>query len=529
MRLGKQSKKTGSGLRLSALDIAGENDQERRVRTKRAVTASAKGPGPRGWAGPGGGSTTVVQSAPEWRATSVQACGLWPFAAGRSAPTVGVPLGPSEVTGGMICADPMSWFTRQLITTPSMFVLGTPHVGKSTLVRRLLIGMCDQGVIPLVLGDLKPDYTRVIEALGGTVISLGAEHTHINPLDLMGTFGPIADLPGEVRGWALRQLIDQQVNIVQGLLDLTDPADPLTGDETGLLPAALHALQVDEHGAPRPGTAPTLRQVLQVFQDRHPAIRARLLDGGDDAEYTTATKRLQRRLLALCAGGRFGDLFDGPSTHIPLDRPVSYDLHDLEYAEPAKKAAAQLACWATGSATISLATRLADLGLRPRIHYFLVMDELWRMLRVSGHMVQRIDTITRINREMGLGQGMITHTMNDLELETEAQSAIARGFVERSAMLFLGGLAPREFGNLEQVVSLSSKERARLTDWGEKGSLDTVSAAAGPRGRGKFLLKLGKQPGLPFRLLLTERERWISDTNRRWETLAVPGAGEGQR
>lgn len=68
------------------------------------------------------------------------------------------------------------------------------------------------------------------------------------------------------------------------------------------MPAALHALQVDEHGQLRPGTAPTITQVLRVFQDRYPAIRARLLDGGDDAEYNNAAKRLQRRLLALCAG-----------------------------------------------------------------------------------------------------------------------------------------------------------------------------------------------------------------------------------
>lgn len=83
-----------------------------------------------------------------------------------------------------MCYDPISWFQRaRLIRNPSMFVLGLPGLGKSTLVRRVLIGLAGYGTIPLVLGDVRPDYVDLIEALGGDVISLGGARGYLNPLD----------------------------------------------------------------------------------------------------------------------------------------------------------------------------------------------------------------------------------------------------------------------------------------------------------------------------------------------------------
>lgn len=45
-----------------------------------ALGAPATAP-PRGWYGPAGGQVGHVDPPALWRATTVQACGLWPFAA----------------------------------------------------------------------------------------------------------------------------------------------------------------------------------------------------------------------------------------------------------------------------------------------------------------------------------------------------------------------------------------------------------------------------------------------------------------
>ena len=46
------------------------------------VTAVEPRPGPRGFRGRGNGRVSYVEAPPEWRATTVQACGLFPWALG---------------------------------------------------------------------------------------------------------------------------------------------------------------------------------------------------------------------------------------------------------------------------------------------------------------------------------------------------------------------------------------------------------------------------------------------------------------
>ena len=64
-----------------------------------------------------------------------------------------------------------------------MFVLGQPGTGKSALVKRLVTGAVAVGTRVLVLGDTKPDYTRLVAHLGGQVIRIGRGLDKINPLD----------------------------------------------------------------------------------------------------------------------------------------------------------------------------------------------------------------------------------------------------------------------------------------------------------------------------------------------------------
>jgi hypothetical protein len=55
-----------------------------------------------------GGTVTYVEAPPEWRGTSVQLCGLFPYSAGAGAPMLGVPVGRHLVTGATLCCDPIN-------------------------------------------------------------------------------------------------------------------------------------------------------------------------------------------------------------------------------------------------------------------------------------------------------------------------------------------------------------------------------------------------------------------------------------
>jgi len=73
-------------------------------------------PGPRGLRGPGRGRVSYIEAPPEWRGTTVQVCGLFPFAVGAVARPSGcrwagtcspVPLGlPSSTTSSRRRARP---------------------------------------------------------------------------------------------------------------------------------------------------------------------------------------------------------------------------------------------------------------------------------------------------------------------------------------------------------------------------------------------------------------------------------------
>ncbi len=74
-------------------------------------------------------------------------------------------------------------------------------------------------------------------------------------------------------------------------------------------------------------------------------------------------------------------------------------------------------------------------GVERQIHQLLFMDELWRPMRAAPRMVQRIDSLTRLNRTKGAGTMKCTHTMSDflaLGSEEERQKAITEGVCDGS-------------------------------------------------------------------------------------------------
>ena len=142
--------------------------------------AGGAGMGREGWRRLGAGAGTALSGG----ARAVQVCGLWPFATGTGTPMIGVPLGRNLLSGATLCADPISWFQdAHLISNPSVFVLGRPGLGKSSLLRRMALGLAAFGVMPIVTGDLKPDYVDLVAALGGQVIRLGRGRGYLNVLD----------------------------------------------------------------------------------------------------------------------------------------------------------------------------------------------------------------------------------------------------------------------------------------------------------------------------------------------------------
>lgn len=478
----------------------------------------------RGWFGRGNGQSIYVQQAEEYRGTTVQVCGMWPFAIGTGTPMVGVPLGRHIYTGATLCCDPISWFQRaKLISNPSVFVLGLPGLGKSTLVRRMATGLAGYGVMPLVLGDLKPDYVDLIKAMGGQIITLGRGRGYLNVLD-----------PGEATeaaqrlkdagyakeaGEVLADAHGRRRTMVSALLTILRSAPPNDREES-IIDRALKVLDQRHEGIP------VLGDLLRVIQEGPPEVRAVALDRGDLERYKQITESLEASLIGLVEGGRLGETFSQHTTNpMRRDAPVVYDVSAIDDSEMDLQAATLLACWSAGFGSVNVANALADAGLEPRRHYFVILDELWRALRAGRGMVDRVDALTRLNRQRGVGMAMVSHTMSDLLALTSQEDRMkARGFVERSGMVICAGLPPAEMPLLTAAVPLSQAEQSLLGGWQDPAAWDsTTDRPSTPPGLGKFLVKVGGRPGIPIDVKLTRTELSVSDTNKLWRDQSRVG------
>lgn len=478
----------------------------------------ARRPGPRGWPKTAAGRANVVEPVVEYRGTTKQICGLWPFPVGAGTPVIGVPLGLHLATGATVCADPISWFKGGLISNPSCFVLALPGLGKSTVVRRMTGAGEGFGYIPLVLGDLKPDYVELIRALGGQVIELGRGRGHLNVLDPGEAYEAAERLrkagKEKERQQVLADAHGRRHTMVSALLTILRK-EPPTDREESIIDRALKVLDERHEGVP------VLGDLLRVIQDAPQEVRDVALDRGNLDRYKEITENLEASLISLTSGGRLGETFAHP-TDVPMmrDRPVVYDVSSIDDSDTDLQAAILLACWSSGFGAVNVSNALADAGLEPRRHYFVILDELWRALRAGRGMVDRVDALTRLNRARGVGLAMISHTMSDLlALPTEEERMKARGFVERAGMLIAGGLPGAEMPMLNAAKPLSRAEQEILISWQDPPAWDSSTGTeAEPPGRGRFLVKVGGHPGIPIKVELLEMEREVNDTNTLWHT-----------
>jgi hypothetical protein len=488
-------------------------------------------PGPKGWIVPGAGRVNHIEPQPEGFGTSVHVCGLWPFALGAGAPIVGVPLGRHLLNGSTVCADPISWFLTKRINNPSCFIIGRPHLGKSALTKRIITVLRAWGVLPMVLSDTKGEYSDLIKELAGQVIRLGRGQSAVNPLDFVSIMAELRQIGEGIedpaaraqamkrRDEALEEMRGRRMTTFMGLLSIARNGR-LENHESNVIAAALAML--DERFTE---AAPLIEDVAALIRSRPERLAEIVQDRGDEERYRDRTEALLDTLGTLTGTGTFGGMFARATTErVEMGQAFSFDLSAIPESEVELLGAVQSVCWNYGSALVSAQKHLSEAGLRRSQHYFLVMDELWLALRASNSIVYYLDALTRLNRQRGIGQAMITHTMDDLRLSTDELTKIAWGFVSRSAMVFLGGLSEGEMGNLATVFSMTKRERGMITDWSGEGS-DTGpdGVTAEPPGRGKFLLKIGKRPGTPLKLHLTAREMGTNDTNRNWTDGAEAG------
>lgn len=479
-------------------------------------------PGARGVAGAGGGRWATVPVPDEFRGTTRQVCGLWPFAAGSSRPVVGVPLGFDIVTRTTVSCDPISWYRAGLIGNPSALLLGNPHLGKSSLAGRWMIGLSHRGIRPMVLGDTKGEHGQVVAALGGTVVRVGAGGGRINPLD-PGAMGEAArEIGGKVGEELATEAIERATTMVSALVQLMTRA-PLADYLESVLRTAITVLNQD------PGYAVNLRELIRLIEAAAPDLHIAAFTRGDPDRYQQLVDPLLRSLTALVAGPLGAVFGDVTTARISVDSPaVCVDISRISKSDERLIAAVMLATWNEGFGAIEARNALVRAGLRAPVRTLVVLDEMWRPLRIGAGLPDRMDALTRLNRADGVGQAFIIHTLKDLQSMSNPEDKLkAMGFAERSGMIITAGLARSDLALLAQISPLSTREIDMVSRWRTPPSWVPRKVrdpwtgklrVAPPPGLGKFLIKAGEgRAGIAVQLDLTEQEIDLHDTNALWE------------
>ena len=535
-----------------------------------AVTAKTlRRPGPRGHKGRGLGEAQLLHPIKEMRGTNYQVCGLYPFPMGGGSPLEGVPLGRNLLSGEPVCCDPISWFMKlQVIANPSAFIMANPGLGKSSLLRRMAIGLAAFGVWPMILGDIKGEHVAMIEALDGAVLPLGRGVGHINPLDDAGAIAAAKLLSPARAEELLSELHSRRRSLIASLIAILRKK-PLDEREDQVLDRCLSVLEA-RHATP--GTVPVMADLRAVLKDRPAEVREVALDRGDDARYDDITEGLESSLNSLCGSGAFGQMFAHPSTNrIDASRPMVFDLSRISQTESDLRAATLMACWSAGFGTVTTSNMLADEKIIPRQRFLVILDELWNTLAAGPGIVDQVNALTRLNRQWGVGQIMASHTPSDLmAVRDEADRAKAKGIMDRCGIKILGGLAKAEMPLLTESVALSKREQEQLAIWQDPpawnrrgdeameytntdvfATLDELTiddaelrawledpanrewyfddrTTTPPPGQGKFFIKVGSRAGIPFSMEFTptERRSQIHDTEKKWHEAKNRAAQE---
>lgn len=515
----------------------GSNEEETEAREETGELVAGERlhrPGRSGYRGRGRGAARVVSGPQEWQTTTNLGCGFNPTVVGAPSPVIGTPIGRHLATAADVCCDTFAWFREGIIATPSAFVLGLPGLGKSTLIRKILIGHIAQGHVSIVAGDVKGEYEAYTRAMGGQVIKLGHGYGSLNPLDVgaLGHIVPILEnnrdkLEREGHSELIHRIKEQvhgrQLSLVTALVGLARAGNgTMTGVEdfeTMLIAVALRELYE------RPDTdwahPPVLRDLIRQIEEGSETLKEKARADSEE-EWKTRVDPLLMSLNALLDGVT-GTIFGGQTTDpIDVSAPaVCIDVSAIKRDDADVKSAVMIACWGNAFGSIEAAHTLAEAGLGPQRYFAICLDELWQTLGAAPGLVGQIDALTRLNRTDGAALYMITHTFKDLQaLPTEEDRRTAMGFVERAGLVICGGLPRSELDMLHSMLPFSVAEAQMITSWSRGAALKrsrTQGASAVPPGRGRFMIKASKDgsPGIPVQTILmpTEVRTRIHDTN----------------
>ena len=446
-----------------------------------------------------GGRATIAPTPRVHRAASTQLAGLYPFLYGRALPPVGPYLGIDTLSGAAFSCHPVEWLRLGLVSNPNLLVTGVPGSGKSALLKILALRLMTYGVKTFVMGDLKNEYAVLARMVGVEPIELGPGlPTRINPLDA----GPLGENLPISTGAVIERLAEihrRRLTLLAAIIE-TRLRRVLTPTEENALSEAVLKAAGDYTGQDRL-TSPTIPEIWTLLRDPDRDL-ARALRVPENS--TTAAREMVRPVadaLGTMVNGSLSGLFDGPTTiRLDFNAPIqTVDLSRLE-SRGDETVALTLACVsAWGQAALAQDATTPDAPVR-----LVIRDELWRPMRIPA-LVRNLDADLRLSRATGTVQVLATHRLADFEAVGPAgseEAAIARNLIGSCDTRICLAQDTAPLAATREAIGLTEAECAQISSF--------TGAHVG-----RAIWKIGRSFSVAAQLLLTEKERGITETNQR--------------
>ncbi|CCH17720.1 VirB4 family type IV secretion system protein [Micromonospora lupini] len=333
----------------------------------------------------------------------------------------GVLYGVNTATNGII------WHDRWAADNHNSLVLARSGAGKSYFIKLETLRSLYDGVQVNVI-DPEDEYLRLAEAVGGTVIQLGAPNVRLNPLDIAAD-----DNRPDARN---RRALFMHT-LINVLLGAGGHDGAMAPTERAALDRAVNTAYLAAGITNEPTTwarpAPLLRDVAAALE----------------VDATPPALTLAARLSPWTTGS-FSHLFDGPTTTDPTGHLVVWSTRQLadELRAPGMLLALD-AIWRTVDAPP------AD-GPTADPRRLVIVDEAWTLLR-DGEGVRFLNRLAKAARKRRAGVSVVTQDAADL-----LGSELGQAVVANAATQLLMRQAPQAIAAVADSFNLTGGEARML-------------------------------------------------------------------
>lgn len=333
----------------------------------------------------------------------------FPFASTEIEMTSGILLGRNAESGSLIFSD------RFALENHNQVILAHSGAGKSYLTKLMVLRSLFHGTDVLVV-DPENEYERLANAVGGTVVKLGANQGAINPLELAGADTQEALTEGAMFCHTL----------CATLLRGTTPEERAVLDRAILAAYEAKGITSDPRTHARP--APLLGDVVGLLGE------------------SSVEKSLAIRLRPFVSGSHRG-LFDRATTVRAEGHLVVFSLRDVPDDPKEIRAACTL---------IALDAIWRQVRSGPRKPRIVVVDEAWLLLGEDSA-ARFLARLAKAARKYWCGLTTVTQDVDDV-----LSSTLGHAVLTNSATQVLLRQSPQAIPALGHALQLSEGERSYL-------------------------------------------------------------------